>query len=390
MSFPTIPYGRQNITTEDIKAVVDTLQSDFLTQGPKVLEFEQNFARYVDAKYAIAVSNGTAALHLSVIAKGFNPGQKVITTPITFAASANSILYSRGEVDLIDIDPETFLIDLNLLEEKLKNSKKGEYAGIIPVAFSGLPVNMEQLKNITDKYNLWVIEDASHAPGASFKDSNNNIIKSGSNIYSDLTCFSFHPVKHIACGEGGMITTNNKVLYDKILKLRTHGITKNPDFLNENHGGWYYEMQDLGFNYRLPDINCALGNSQLKNADTNLSKRIEIARKYDKALSSLNALTIQKQPQNFKNAYHLYVVRVQDKRKEFYEFLRIKGILCQIHYIPVHYMPYYQNLGFKKGDFPNAEKYYNECISLPLFPTLKESEFDYIIMHIFDFFNHNK
>ncbi|MBT5419790.1 MAG: aminotransferase class I/II-fold pyridoxal phosphate-dependent enzyme, partial [Candidatus Cloacimonetes bacterium] len=268
-----IPYGKQYITQSDIDAVVDTLKSDFLTQGPKVKEFENNFAEYVDAKYAVAVTNGTAALHLSTIALDVKKGDKVITTPITFAASANSVLYCGGEVDFVDISPDTYTIDLDKLEQKLENSSKFTYTGIIPVDFAGYPVDMERLREIADKHKLWILEDACHAPGGYFLDSKGQNQYCGNGVYSDLQIFSFHPVKHIATGEGGMITTNNKDLYEKLLMLRTHGITKEISKLEENHGGWYYEMQELGYNYRMSDINCALGVSQLCRAKKGIELR---------------------------------------------------------------------------------------------------------------------
>ncbi|MDZ7681644.1 MAG: aminotransferase class I/II-fold pyridoxal phosphate-dependent enzyme [Fodinibius sp.] len=241
-----IPYGTQHITQEDIDAVTETLTADYLTQGPKVTEFEQAFAEYIGSDYAVAVSDGTAALHLGVMALGLEPGQKVITTPITFSASANCVKYAGGEVDFIDIDPNTFLIDLEQVEEKLSNSNPDEYAGIIPVDFTGMAVDTERLRDIADQYDLWILEDACHAPGGSFENSRGEQVYCGDCRYEDAAIFSFHPVKHIAAGEGGMITTNDKTLKDQLETLRTDGITKDPDQLQENHGGWYYEMQQLG------------------------------------------------------------------------------------------------------------------------------------------------
>ncbi len=375
-----IPYGRQDITQKDIDAVVQALKGDYLTQGPKVKEFEDKFAAYVGAKYAVAVSNGTGALHLSCLALGVNSESKVITTPITFAASSNSVLYCEGKVDFVDINPQTFLLDLDLLEKKL-NANPGKYSGVIPVDFAGLPIDSERLRKIADKHGLWIIEDACHAPGGYFENSNGERIKCGSGVYADLTCFSFHPVKHLACGEGGMITTNDEKLYNHLLQLRTHGITKNPDLLEENHGGWYYEMQELGYNYRIPDINCALGVSQLEKASVRLEKRWEIAKYYDLAFKLVEGVTPQVVPSYMKNAYHLYVVLVEN-RKEVYDYLRENGIFAQIHYIPVHLLPYYKSLGWKKGDLVNAESYYEKCISLPMFPTLTKEEQDYVIQKV--------
>src|SRR6185437_14806737 len=267
-----IPYGRQNITEEDIQAVAEVLRSDFLTQGPKIDEFEKKFAEYIGCKYAVAVANGTAALHLCTLALDVNASQKVITTPITFAASANCVRYCGGEVAFADIDPKSYLIDLNKVESLLKKNPNS-YKGIVPVDFMGLAVNLEELKQLTDKYGLWIIEDACHAPGGYFVDSKGTKQNCGNSNFADLAIFSFHPVKHIATGEGGMVTTNDKKLYEKLLLLRTHGITKNPALMHKNDGGWYYEMQELGYNYRLSDMQAALGISQLSRADEGLARR---------------------------------------------------------------------------------------------------------------------
>lgn len=367
-----IPYGKQNITDEDIASVIEVLKSKNLTQGPKIKEFEDKFAEYVGAKYAVAVSNGTAALHLSALVMKLNKGDKVITSPITFVASANSVLYCGGEIDFVDINPHNYLIDLNKLEEKLEKFPKGTYKGIISVDFAGYPINSEKLRRIADKYNLWIIEDACHASGGYFLNSDGEKIKCGSGKYSDLSIFSFHPVKHIATGEGGIITTNNEKFYKDLLKLRTHGITKDPDLLNENHGGWYYEMQELGYNYRLPDFSAALGISQLSRADIGLKRRREIAEVYNNEFQGINIETPIVNDEYY-HAYHLYVIKTK-KRKELFNYLRENNVLCQVHYIPVHLQPYYKKLGFKKGDFKNAEAFYDECLSLPMFPSLNEDE----------------
>lgn len=380
-----IPYGKQHITKEDIEAVTAVLKSDFLTQGPNIKTFEEKFAAYIGAKYAVAVANGTAALHLCAIALGVNENSKVITTPITFAASANCIKYCGGDVTFADINAATALIDLDKVEELLQQSPKGTYAGIIPVDFAGLPVNLERLKKIADAYNLWIIEDACHAPGGYFTDSKGVKQNCGNGAYADLAIFSFHPVKHIACGEGGMITTNNKTLYEELLMLRTHGITKDANLLYKNDGGWYYEMQELGYNYRLTDFQAALGVSQLKRADEGLQRRKEIAKRYDDAF---NNTSVNNTIARFKDehAYHLYIIKVEN-RKALYDYLRTKNIFCQVHYIPVHLQPYYQQLGFKKGDYPEAETYYNSCLSLPMFPALLNEEQDYVIKNILEFIN---
>ncbi|MGI8952499.1 MAG: UDP-4-amino-4,6-dideoxy-N-acetyl-beta-L-altrosamine transaminase [Chitinophagaceae bacterium] len=378
-----IPYGKQHITEEDIAEVTKTLKSDFLTQGPKINEFEKKFAEYVDAKYAVAVANGTAALHLSALALNVNEKSNVITTPITFAASANCIRYCGGEVAFADIDPATALIDIEKIKQLLVSSPKETFQGIIPVDLAGYPVNLETLRELADEYNLWIIEDACHAPGGYFTDSKGTKQKCGNGVYADLSIFSFHPVKHITTGEGGMITTNNKNLYEKLLMLRTHGITKNPELMHENHGGWYYEMQMLGYNYRLPDMNAALGISQLKRADENLKKRIAIAKKYDEAFLNKNIQLI-KPPACIKHAYHLYVIQINN-RKNLYDHLKKYQIFSQVHYIPVYMQPYYKELGFKAECFPNANAYYEKCLSLPMYPTLTEKEQNFVIETLLSF-----
>lgn len=381
-----IPYGTQHITGKDIKAVTETLKADYLTQGPKVTEFEEAFADYVSSDYAVAVSNGTAALHLGVLGLGIEPGQKVITTPITFSASANCVKYAGGEVNFVDIDSDTFLIDLDLVEKKLENAKPGEYAGIIPVDFTGLAVNTERLRAIADKHAIWILEDACHAPGGSFENSMGEQVFCGDCRYADAAIFSFHPVKHIAAGEGGMITTNDQALKKELDTLRTHGITKDPEDLQENHGGWYYEMQQLGYNYRLTDIQSSLGLSQLQRAEEGLQRRRAIAKAYDEAFAGINSITRQKvSPEQRDNhhGYHLYVIQVEN-RKELYDYLREHHIYSQIHYIPVHTLPYYRQFGWGKGDFPKAEYYYEQCISLPIYPTLTEEQQDFVITKVLD------
>lgn len=380
-----IPYGRQNITEKDIKTVVETLQSEFLTQGPKIEEFEKAFAKYIGCKYAVAISNGTAALHLCAMALDVNESTNVITTPITFAASANCVRYCGGNVYFADIDKSTFTVDIKKLEALINSKPKGFFKGIIPVDFAGCAVNLEELKVLADKHDLWIIEDACHAPGGYFVDSKNQKQLCGNGNFANMAIFSFHPVKHIACGEGGMITTNDEKLYKKLLLLRTHGITKNPDLLIENHGGWYYEMQTLGYNYRLTDFQAALGITQLERADEGLARRKEIAKKYESVFKKESKILKQS---GFVegHAYHLYIIEVHN-RKELYDYLRTKNIFCQVHYIPVHTMPYYKSLGFKNGDFPLAEDYYTKCLSLPMFPTLTNEEQDYVVSNILNFLN---
>jgi len=380
-----IPYGRQNIVEEDIQAVVNVLKSDFLTQGPKIAEFETAFANYIGCKHAIAVCNGTAALHLCAIVMNIEPGQKVITTPITFAATANCVRYCGGDIVFSDIEPETWLLDLNRVRQILKLSKKGVYKGIVPVDFSGRAVNMETIRNLADEFGLWIIEDACHAPGGFFIDSKGQPQHCGNGRYADLAIFSFHPVKHIAAGEGGMITTNNSVLAEKLKNLRTHGIQQNPSLKLYNHGPWYYEMQELGYNYRLTDIQAALGISQLMRANNGIKRRREIALSYQQAFAGKSF--IKRQSCLIEgHAYHLYIIEVED-RKRLYSFLRENNIFAQVHYIPVHLMPYYRSLGCKEGDMPNAEKYYDKCLSLPIYPSLSEEEQEYVIQKIMDFYH---
>lgn len=380
-----IPYGKQEITQADIDAVVSTLTSDFLTQGPKVAEFEEKFAAYAGSKYAVAVSNGTAALHLSALALGVNENSKVICTPITFAASSNCILYCGGSVEFVDIDSTTFTIDIDKVEKLLQSNPKGTYSGIVPVDFAGYPVNTEKLRKLADEFGLWILEDACHAPGGFYTDSKGNNVNCGDGRYAELSIFSFHPVKHIACGEGGMITTNDEALYKHLLNLRTHGINKNFAALPAGEGGWYYEMTELGYNYRIPDMLCSLGISQLERANDNITKRRKIAAIYTAALKNLAPnVSTPNYPEG--HGFHLYVILAK-RRLELYNYLRTKNIFCQVHYIPVHTLPYYQNLGFKKGSMPHAEKYYEECLSLPMFPNLSAEEQQYVVDSIGEFYS---
>jgi len=379
-----IPYGRHHITDEDIQTVVDVLKSDWLTQGPKIAEFEQAFADYIGVKYAVAVSNGTAALHLCTLVLGVKEGDKVITTPITFAASANCVRYAGGDVVFADIDPETYLLDLQKVRKLLEASPKGTYKGIIPVDFAGRAIDLEDFRQLANEYGLWIIEDACHAPGGYFVDSRGIKHNCGNGDFAELAIFSFHPVKHIACGEGGMITTKNEKLYHKLRNLRTHGIQQIPELKQFNDGLWYYEMQELGFNYRLTDFQAALGKSQLQRADAGLERRRKIAAIYEKAFSGKTYIKRQAGVVNG-HAYHLYVVEFND-RNGLYEYLRKNNIFAQVHYIPLHLMPYYRQFGWKEGDFPNAEAYYKDCLSLPMFPMLTQSEQEYIINSISNYY----
>jgi len=394
-----IPYGRQHISAEDIEEVVAALKSDFLTQGPRIAAFEKAFSAYIGASYAVAVANGTAALHLSALALKVCSGQKVITTPITFAASANCIKYCGGEVVFADIDPQTYLLDIEKVRKLLQASPDGTYAGIIPVDFTGLPINMEAFRELADEYGLWIIEDSCHAPGGYFVDSKGNRQICGNGNFSDLAIFSFHPVKHIACGEGGMITTNDRQLYERLLTLRTHGITRSQEsFVNDMswasgnaagpataYPGWYMEMQELGYNYRLTDFQAALGISQLKRADAGLVRRKEIALAYCRAFEGCPWLKGQS-GLTAGHAYHLYVVEVDD-RLGLYNHLKNNNIFPQVHYIPTHLMPYYRQQGYSPGDYPAAEEFYSHCLSLPMYPTLTDAEQDYVIQTIYSYYN---
>lgn len=391
-----IPYGKQNITQADIDAVIEVLKADYLTQGPKIQEFEDAFASYVDANYALAVSNGTAALHLCALALNVHKSQKVITTPITFAATANCVRYCGGEIVFADIDPETYLLDINSVRELLEASPLGTYSGIIPVDFAGRAIDLEAYRKLADDFNLWIIEDACHAPGGSFVKTNGQESKCGSCEFADLAIFSFHPVKHIASGEGGMITTNDEALYNRLLALRTHGIVKDDnlytntvDFASgvenaESYPLWYMEMQELGYNYRLTDFQAALGLSQLQRADEGINRRREISSIYEKAFRDKDFIKGQSGVVAG-HAYHLYVIEVDD-RLGLYSYLREKHVYPQIHYIPCHLMPYYRDHGWNEGDLPYAEIYYRNCISLPMYPTLTKEDQLYIIKIINEFY----
>jgi UDP-4-amino-4,6-dideoxy-N-acetyl-beta-L-altrosamine transaminase len=395
---PIIPYGKQEINQEDIKAVVDALTSDYLTQGPKINEFEKDFAKYVNAKYAIAVSNGTAALHLSVLALGIQPDEYVICTPITFAASINCVQYCGGNILFADIDPNTYLMDIESVKTILANNKNKKIRGIIPVDFAGRVPNLEEFRNLALENNLWIIEDACHSPGGYFIDSNNQKQFAGNGQFADLSVFSFHPVKHIATGEGGMITTNNLNLYNQLITLRTHGITRDIalfensiEFANGNtsnssdYPAWYMEMQQLGFNYRITDFQASLGISQLKRAESKLVRRREIATLYNNAFQNVPQI-IRTSGDIVGHAYHLFILEVENRRG-LYDFLRKQNIFPQIHYIPVHLMPYYRQQGWKEGDLPNAEEYYSRCISIPMYPSITNEEVRFVIDYILKFIN---
>lgn len=395
--FGAIPYGRQHITAEDLQAVNETLLSDYLTQGPKIAEFENAFAKYIGCKYAVAVANGTAALHLSALALNVAAGQKIITPPITFAASSNCIKYCGGEVVFADIDPSTYLLDINKVRVLLEDSPKGTYHGIVPVDFAGRAVDLEAFRKLADEYGLWLLEDSCHAPGGYFTDSRGNKQFCGNGNFAELAIFSFHPVKHIACGEGGMITTNDEDLYKKLLQLRTHGITKEQGTFSNDislaageptngdaYPGWYMEMQTLGYNYRITDFQAALGLSQLKRADEGLAKRRAIAANYAAAFTGKNFILGQSGSVDG-HAYHLYIIETP-QRLGLYNYLKEQKIYAQVHYIPTHLMPYYKQFGWKEGDMPQSENYYKHCLSLPMYPTLTAEEQAYVIERIENFY----
>lgn len=376
-----IPYGKQEILPQDLEKVSETLRSDYLTGGPAVKAFEEKFAEYIGASYAVACSSGTAALHLCTLALGVQPGDRVICSPITFVASTNCVLYQGGIVEFVDIDSQTRLMDLKLLEDKLAGAGKGHFKGIVGVDFAGHPIQMDRLRKIADKYGCWIIEDSCHAPGGSFQ-VEGGVENCGNGAFAELAIFSFHPVKHVATGEGGMVTTNSRELYERLLDLRNHGITRDRSKMEEDQGGWYYEMQQLGYNYRLSDIHASLGISQLDRAEQGLERRKEIARTYQQELKNLPIVL----PAFVEgHAWHLYVIETK-RRKELYDYLRENQIFVQIHYIPVHCQPYYRQFGWKKGDFPQAEAYYEACISLPMYPTLTGVQQEYVIEKIKNFF----
>lgn len=367
-----IPYGRQSIDESDLQAVMEVLQSDFLTTGPKVEEFEQCIAEFVGAKYALAIANGTAALHAACFAAGIGPGDEVITTPITFAASSNCVLYCGGTPVFADIDPVTYNIDWKSVEEKITSRTKA----ILPVHFTGQPCDMDEIHALAKKHGLLVIEDGAHALGAEYKGR-----KVGG--LSDLTIFSFHPVKHITTGEGGMVMTNDEKLYQRLLLFRSHGITRNSELMTENQGGWYYQQLALGYNYRISDIQCALGISQMKRLPKFLERRREIAAAYDAAFADVDGIVIPAQREGTKNSWHLYVIQVTGvERKAVFDQLRKAGIGVNVHYIPVYQHPYYQQHGYGQTHCEQAERLYEKIISLPIYPGLTEEEQEYVIEQV--------
>jgi UDP-4-amino-4,6-dideoxy-N-acetyl-beta-L-altrosamine transaminase len=375
-----IPYGRQDISAEDIQAVVEVLKSDWLTQGPTIDEFERAVADYCGAKYAVAVNSATSALHIAALAAELKSGDILWTTPNTFVASANCGRYCGATVDFVDIDNRSYNICADKLEHKLAaaKAKRALPKVVVPVHFAGQSCEMDKIWSLAKQYGFNVIEDASHAIGGKYKGS-----KIGSCQFSDMTVFSFHPVKIVTTAEGGMVLTNREDLYEKLVLSRSHGITRRPELMNEaSHGPWYYQMLELGFNYRMTDLQAALGISQMKRLDEFVDKRRVIAKRYDQELAGLPLVLPWQHPNTF-SAYHLYVICLnqadEDQHKRIFEELRAAGIGVNLHYIPVHTQPYYRNLGFKVGDFPAAEAYYKSAISIPMYAALKREDQQYVI-----------
>lgn len=369
-----IPYATQWINDDDISEVVSALKSSYLTQGPKVAEFERKVAEYCGVKYAVAVNSGTAALHSACFAAGIKKDDEVITSPITFVATSNAVLYCGGKPVFSDIDDKTINIDPKEIKKNITSKTKA----IIPVHFAGYPCDMEEVSVIAKNNNLVVIEDACHAIGSEYKGS-----KIGSCKYSDMTVLSFHAVKHMTTGEGGMVLTNNKDLYEKLLLFRTHGITRSTELLErKDEGPWYYEMHSLGFNYRITDFQCALGISQLKKLDQFINRRREIVEKYNEAFRDNNNLVIPVELNQVRSSWHLYVIRVKKDRRDIFNVLREAGVLVNVHYFPVYLQPYYQKLGYDNGQCPKAEQYYEQAITLPLFPKMRDEEVDYVIEQV--------
>jgi UDP-4-amino-4,6-dideoxy-N-acetyl-beta-L-altrosamine transaminase len=381
-----IPYGKQDINQDDIDTVVSILTSDFLTQGPQVTLFEDVLKIKCDSKYAVATNSATSALHIACLALDFKKDDILWTSPISFVASSNCALYCGGKVDFVDIDPSTFNMCANELEKKLEHAALNNCLPkiVVPVHLCGNSCDMEKIYELSIKYQFKIIEDASHAVGGSYKG-----FKIGSSKYSDITIFSFHPVKIITSGEGGMALTNNKILASKMSLLRTHGITRSSSEMDKTEeGSWYYEQQSLGYNYRITDIQAALGASQAKRLDEFVSKRNEISKRYINRLSNLD-LNFQYVSKDSYSAYHLFVISLKNKddiynKKKIFESLRSHGIGVNLHYIPIYHHPFYKKMGFNKADFTNSENYYKSAISIPLFPGLSIESQDFVVKKIYE------
>jgi UDP-4-amino-4,6-dideoxy-N-acetyl-beta-L-altrosamine transaminase len=370
-----LPYGRQWVDEDDIAAVVDILRSNWLTQGPTVAEFEKSLTDYCGAKYAVAVNSGTSALHIASLAAGVGKGDVGITSPITFVASANCIAYCGGTPKFADINPATINIDVDALE---KVCEKDNPKVIIPVDFAGQPADLPRIKRIAEKYGAMVIEDAAHSLGAGYTDDGIKY-KAASCAHTDMAILSFHPVKHITTGEGGAVLTNDFDLYERLLELRSHGIAKFPERVIHNEGAWWYEQQKLGFNYRITDIQCALGISQMRKLDSFIERRRELVEIYKETFAAMNIdACLLTEAREKKSSYHLLVAMISgglERRKRVFNELRSNNIWTQVHYIPVHFQPWYQETyGYREGDYPNAESYYGSCMSLPLFPAMEDAD----------------
>lgn len=371
-----LPYGRQTIGQDDVDAVIEVLRSDWLTQGPAVERFERELAAACGARHAVAVANGTAALHLACLAAGLREGDEVLVPDITFVASANCAVYCEARPVLLDIDPVTLTIDPQAVELACRSRK---VRAIVPVHFAGLPCDLERIGSAAREVGAVVIEDGCHALGASWRDSRGIWHRIGDCSHSDMVCFSFHPVKHITTGEGGAILVNDETLYERLRLFRTHGITKDPARLARVDGPWYYEMQALGFNYRLTDIQCALGVAQLRKLDGWVARRRQIAAHYRQGFLDAPYIRLQAEPQGRESSYHLFVIQVP-RRAEFFQLLRENGLGVQVHYIPLHLQPFYRDrFGYKKGDLPRAEAYYEGALSLPMFPAMTDDDVENVI-----------
>ena len=375
-----IPYGKQNINQADVDAVVDVLKSDFLTQGPQVPAFEKSVAQLVGAQHALAVNSATSALHIACLALGLGKGDLLWTSPITFVASSNCALYCGADVDFVDIDSQTYNMSISALKLKLEQAKKDNKLPkiVVPVHLCGQPCDMAKIYALSQEYGFKIIEDASHAIGGKYQGT-----YVGAGQYSDITIFSFHPVKIVTTAEGGMALTNDAKLAQKMDLLRSHGVTRNQDLMSkEPEGPWYYQQVDLGFNYRMTELQAALGISQMHRLEQFVAKRHDIAKVYNQILQNLPVVLPYQLSETY-SGLHLYVIRlkldeISKTRKEVFELLREKGIGVNVHYIPVHTQPYYENLGFKQGDFPEAESYYASAISLPMYPDLTQMQIEYI------------
>jgi perosamine synthetase len=368
-----LAYGKQWIDDKDIERVIEVLKGDYLTTGPYVKEFEDKVASYVGAKYAVAVCNGTAALHMACYAAGITTGDEVLVPAMTFAASSNCALYCGGIPVFVDIDPKTYNIDLKDLESKITEKTKA----IIPVDFTGQSVDMDRIMEIADKFGLIVIEDGAHALGSEYKGK-----KVGTGAH--MTEFSFHPVKPITTGEGGVVVTDNKEFYEKMMLFRTHGITRNNELMTCNEGPWYYEQIDLGYNYRITDLQCALGTSQMNRVDDFVNKRREIVSIYNEALKEVHEIVTPYEEEFSNSGWHIYVIKLKLQklkvgRKEIFQALIAENIGVNVHYLPVYLHPYYQKLGYKKGLCPNAEQLYEGMITLPLFPKMEQKDIEDVI-----------